>query len=66
MSIYQSKKYSTLISPIVVSYPNSDRKMMGKCTYEFLHDLWVVSMEDGCSKPAHVELDVSLSCLYVL
>lgn len=34
-------------------------------TNEVFHHLRVVSMKDGCSKPAQVELDVSLSCFDV-
>lgn len=51
---------------ITTVYQSSESKIMVKSTYEVLHDLRVVSMEDGCSKPTHVELDISLSCLYVL
>lgn len=35
-------------------------------TNKVFHHLRVVSMKDGCSKPAQVELDISLSCFNVL
>ena len=34
-------------------------------TYIVLHNLWVVSVKDGRSEPAQVELHVSLSCFDV-
>lgn len=34
-------------------------------TYVILHDLGIVSTEEGCGEPSQVELDVSLCCLYV-
>lgn len=34
-------------------------------TNEVFHHLGVVSMKDGCGKPAQVELDIPLSCFNV-
>lgn len=62
--IMQIYNYSTSIIHVVALYHSSANQMLS--TYEVLHDMRVVSVEDGCSKPAHVELDISLSCFYVL